>query len=323
MSELKLRVTEVRNLTPEIKSFTLEAADGSPLPAWEAGAHIDFLIESGLCRSYSLANDPGERDRYRTAILFESRGEGGSKWMHENVAVGDVLTAKAPANNFPLAAAAKKHLLIAGGIGITPLLAMGYVLKAQGADYFLHYCTKSPEQTAFMDEVNAVFDGRVRFHHDGGDPSKGIKLNDVLADPEDGTHLYICGPGGLIKAARDAASHWPAGTVHFELFSSARTEEERQKIAAREDGSFEVFLAKSGKTLNVPADKSIFEVLFENGVLVPSACEEGWCGNCSVGLIEGEVDHRDECLSDDEREHTLQVCVSRAAPGETRLVLDL
>lgn len=323
MSELKLKVSDIRELTPDIKAFVLEAAESGDLPRWEAGAHIDFLLENGLRRSYSLANDPSEPGAYRTAILREANGGGGSKWMHDNVSLGDILTTTAPANNFPLSPDAKKHMLLAGGIGITPLLAMGYALKASGADYVLHYCSKSAEQTAFMDEVKAVFDGRVHFHHDGGDPSKGIKLDEVLADPEDGTHLYICGPGGLINAARAAAGHWPSGTVHFELFSSARTDDQKQEIADREDGSFEVELAKRGVTLTILADQSIFEVLFDNGVMVPSACEEGWCGNCAVGLIEGEVDHRDECLSEEERETTMQVCVSRAAPGVKKLVLDL
>lgn len=323
MSELKLKVSDIRDLTPEIKSFVFEASEGGDLPSWQAGAHVDFLLENGLRRSYSLANDPSETGAYRTAILREANGGGGSTWMHDNVSVGDILTTTSPANNFPLSENAKKHVLLAGGIGITPLLAMGYVLKARGENFVLHYCSKSPEQTAFMDEVKAVFGGRVTFHHDGGDPAKGIKLDEVLADPEDGTHLYICGPGGLINAARAAAGHWPSGTVHFELFSSARTDDEKQDIADREDGSFEVVLTKRGVTLAIPADQSIFEVLFDNGVIVASACEEGWCGNCAVGLLEGEVDHRDECLTEEERETTMQVCVSRAAPGEKKLVLDL
>src|SRR5262249_1141671 len=151
-------------------------------------------LPNGRRNAYSLANDPAERNSYVTAILRENAGKGGSRYMHDVVKVGDVLTASGPQNNFPIDETARKHLMIAGGIGITPLLAMGYRLKKLNADYHLHYCSKTAAEAAFLTEVNEVFGGRVTFHYDGGDISTGIKLSEVLRTREDGQHLYICGP---------------------------------------------------------------------------------------------------------------------------------
>lgn len=325
MADIALKVAAIEALTSEIKKFELVAADGGSLPAFEAGAHIDLLTGLGVRRSYSLANDPADLSRYVTAILRETNGSG-SVWMHDKVKVGDVLTASGPVNNFPLARAAGRHLLIAGGIGITPILAMGYALRGGDVPFHLDYCTKSVEQTAFLDEVREVFGDHVTFHHDGGDPAKGIDLKATLAEHREGTHLYLCGPVGLLKAAREAAAHWPRGTVHYELFTSARTEQERAEAEARlsQNEAFEIELAQSGLTLTVPADKTILEVLNENGIDVIKVCEEGYCGTCQVALLGGKADHRDEVLDEDEKAANtlIQVCISRAMPGE-KLILDL
>ena len=323
MSQIKLKVTDIQELTSNIKMFELKSADGGHLPSWEAGSHVDFQIDEHMRRSYSLANKPGDTERYVTAILREENGGGGSKHMHDKVSVGDeLIIAEPPTNHFSLDEKASKHLLIGGGIGITPLLAMGHRLKDMGADFHLHYCTKSAEETAFYDDVKEVFgaDG-VTFHHDGGDPANGIKLGDVLGAQEDGQHLYLCGPGGLINAAREASAHWRDDTVHFELFASAKSEDDKFEEAAG-DQPFEVELKESGISFTVPADKSLIEVMWENSVDVMYACEDGWCGNCKVGLLSGKADHRDEFLDDADRENFIQVCVSRAMPGE-KLVLDI
>lgn len=324
MSEIELKVTAIKDLTSKIKMFELVDPAGGELPPFEAGAHIDIKLGNGLIRSYSLANDPKERNRYVTAILKETESKGGSRWMHENVKVDDVLTTSAPIQNFPLIEDAKKTVLLAGGIGITPILAMGYRLNDIGAQVQMHYCTRAPEDTAFMDEVKEVFGDNVTFYFDGGDPSQGINLSETFKDYEEGTHLYVCGPAGLLRAVRDATSHWPESAVHFELFSSTRSDEELAEIASRPAGEFEVELAQSGVTLTIPADMTILDVLIEEGFGVPYACEEGWCGACTVGLLGGKADHRDEVLSDADKEKNdkIQVCVSRAMPGE-KLILDL
>ncbi len=324
MPDIQLKVAAIKELTPKIKMFELVSPTGGALPPFEAGAHIDIKTGAGVVRSYSLANDPKERHRYVTAVLKEPQSKGGSKWMHENVEVGDTLTATEPLQNFPLAPDAKKSVLLAGGIGITPILAMGYHLRDTGTPAKMHYCTRAPEETAFMDEVKAVFGDGVSFYFDGGDPSKGINLAETFKGYEEGTHLYVCGPAGLLRAVREATAHWPEHAVHFELFTSARTDEELAEIAARPAGEFEVELAQSGVTLTIPADRTILDVLIEEGYGVPYACEEGWCGACQIALLGGKADHRDEILSDAEKEANtkIQVCVSRAMPGE-KLILDL
>jgi vanillate O-demethylase ferredoxin subunit len=326
MPDLELKVTKVKDLTSKVKMFELMPAAGGELPAFEAGAHIDIKMPNGIIRSYSLANNPEERNRYVTAILKEVAGKGGSIWMHENVKVGDVLTTTEPIQNFPLSEDATQSVLLAGGIGITPILAMGYRLKALGKKVHMHFCARSVEETPFTDEVKAVFGDDVTFHHDGGDPSKGINLKETFADHEEGEHLYVCGPPGILNATREAASHWPDGTVHFELFTSARTDEEvaEAEAASRTNEAFEIELAQSGVTLTIPADRTILDVMIEEGFGVPYACEEGWCGACIIPMLGGKADHRDEVLSNAEKESNekIQVCVSRALPGE-KLILDM
>lgn len=324
MADLNLKVADITELVPGIKQFVLTADGGGALPPFEAGSHIDIETDIGLLRSYSLSNNPTDRNRYVLAILREEQGGGGSKWMHDQVKTGDILKASAPSNNFPLDESAGQYTMIAGGIGITPILAMGHVLNAGTQPFHLHYCTKSAEQTAYRDEVKHVFGENVTFHHDGGNPADGINLEATLADRPDGGHLYICGPAGLLSAARKAASHWPNDTVHYELFASARTEEEQAELDSLENQPFEIELAQSGTTLTVPADQTILEVLAENGIDVIKVCEEGYCGTCQVGLLGGEADHRDEVLDDDEKAANtlIQVCISRAKPGQ-KLILDL
>lgn len=323
MAELELKVTLVTNLTPHIKMFEFVAAKGGDLPPFAAGAHIDVKTSSGI-RSYSLANNPNERHRYVTAVLRDKASTGGSHWMHETLKPGITVHASEPIQNFPLVETASKSLLLGGGIGITPLLAMSHRLKEIGADFHLYYCTRSVEDTAFYDEVNALLGERVTFVHDGGDVSKGLNLKQTFANRPDGAHVYVCGPAGLLNAARTATAHWPPQTVHFELFSSARSAEDRAALEARSNDAFDVELAKSGVTLTIPPDRSILDVLLDNGYGVPYACEDGWCGACTIPLISGQADHRDEFLSDADKaaNQKIQVCISRAKPGE-KLVLDM
>lgn len=318
---LDLKVAAVRALTTEIhdiRSYELIAADGASLPAFTAGAHIDIFTGNGLRRSYSLTNTPGETDRYVIGVQREADGQGGSGWILDNVTEGSTVKATPPLNNFPLAEDAAESVLIAGGIGITPILAMGRALKADGKRAHLHYCTRSAGATAFLDEVKDVFGDAVTLYHDGGDPKNGIDLHAVLADTPDGGHLYVCGPSGLIQAAREAAAHWPEGSVHYELFTPP---------AGRDLGPeepFEVFLSRRKQSLTVPAGKSILDVVREAGVDADASCESGICSTCRTRLISGEADHRDDVLTPTEREANshIMICISRAKPGET-LVLDL
>jgi ferredoxin-NADP reductase len=311
---LETLVAEIRDEAPGIRSYELKRADGGEMPPFAAGAHVDVDVPGGPVRQYSLCNPPSERHRYVIAVKREEAGRGGSAAFVDKVRQGDRLRISPPRNHFPLSVGAKRHVLIAGGIGIAPMLAMAHELRAQGADFTLYYCTRSPELTAFRDLLaRPPFGGHVRFHHDGGDPARGIDLKPIVAAPGPGTHLYCCGPRGLMDAVRGATRHWPAGNVHFEDFSPAAPK--------ANDRPFQIKIASSGRIIDVPADKTVLAVLRESGYEVPSSCEAGSCGTCMTGLVAGDVDHRDFVLDDNERKHFLMVCVSRAKSG--MLTLDL
>ena len=214
-----LRIRSITYLAERINGYELVDREGSELPPFEAGAHISVRLGDGLVRDFSLWNDPAERARYCIAVLREPEGRGSREW-HEAARVGDIVEASAPRNNFPLAAEAEHYLLIAGGIGITPIMAMIAELRRQRADFRVHYCTRSPEETAFLDDLAVLAaQGRVMFHHDGGDPAKGLDIAAALRGWQPGTHLYYCGPAGMMAAAAAASSHWPPGTVHCEYFA--------------------------------------------------------------------------------------------------------
>ncbi len=314
---LNLQVKRLVAITPFIRQIELVATEGA-LPAFTAGAHIDVMLGNGLERSYSLLNDPTETHRYVIAVLREVDSRGGSTWVHDHLREGDRLTSSPPINNFPINEAGDTHILIAGGIGITPLKSMAHRLTARGANFVLHYCARDRERAAYLDELGASLGERLHVHLDGGEPSRGLDVASLLSKRASAAHVYVCGPAGLIRAVREAARDWPKGTVHYELFRGAEAD-----VAPRTtDQPFEITLARAGKTLTVPADKSILEVLRANGFKVKTLCKEGVCGTCRVGLLSGKADHRDEVLTDEQREREIQVCVSRALPNET-LVLDL
>ena len=315
---IELRVAKVEQVTPRIKLFELIRLDGTPLPGFTAGAHIAIELGNGDERSYSLLNDQGETGRYVIAVLREEAGRGGSRWMHDVLRQGDVIRAGAPENDFRLSEAGDHHVLIAGGIGITPILSMAARLHEIGREYSIYYCARSEEEAAFAVEIATRHGERANFHYDGGVPGCGLDVASLLADRPSAAHAYVCGPGGLIRAVREAGRHWPSGTVHFELFKGSNTDIGMDAL----NEPFDVICKRAGKRFTIPADRSILEVLKADGFRIRSLCNEGVCGTCRVDLISGEVDHRDECLDEDEHEEAIQVCVSRAKPGQT-LVLDL
>ena len=212
-----LRIRSITYLAARINGYELVDPEGHDLPGFAAGAHISVRMLEGLVRDFSLWNDPAERGRYCIAVLREGRA---SSQFHEAVRVGDVVQGSMPRNNFPLAAEAERHLLLAGGIGITPIMAMIAELRRRRAEFRVHYCTRSPEETAFLDDLAVLAAlGRVRFHHDDGDPANGLDIAATLRECRPGTHLYYCGPAGMMAAAATASAHWPPGTVHFEFFA--------------------------------------------------------------------------------------------------------
>ena len=217
-----LRVRSITHLAQLINGYELADRDERALPDFTAGAHISVRVGDGPARDFSLWNDPAEHEHYCIAVLREPEGQGSREW-HERVRAGDIVEASMPRNNFPLADEAAHHLLIAGGIGITPIMAMIAELRRRRASFLLHYCTRSPEETAFLDDLTILAaQGRVQFHHDGGDPAKGLDLAAVLSEYKHGTHLYYCGPAGMMRAAEAASKNWPPGTVHCEYFAGPK-----------------------------------------------------------------------------------------------------
>lgn len=299
-----------------VASFLLAPLDGAALPAVTAGAHIDVTGPAGHTRPYSLCNAPEDDGCYRIAVLHEAGGRGGSRAMHAQVAEGDVLQISAPRNHFPLREAAPFSLLLAGGIGITPLLAMAEHLVVQGAPFVLHHAGRSRARMAFTARLQAPrFAGNVQLHADDATP---LDLGAVLAAPVAGAQLYVCGPAGFMAAARAQAlaAGWPAHALHQEAFAAAPT-------AATGDQPFEIELQRSGRCFLVPADRSAAEVLQAAGVPLATLCEQGVCGTCLTPVLAGAIEHRDLYLTPEEQaaQDRFLPCCSRAAGG--RLVLDL
>ncbi|MGE0627645.1 MAG: 2Fe-2S iron-sulfur cluster-binding protein [Hyphomicrobiaceae bacterium] len=298
----------------DIMLFELARADGGELPEFTPGAHVEVEVPGGLLRKYSLANDPAERDSYQIAVKRERGGRGGSQAMLERVKAGDSLLVSAPRNDFELKPSPAGYTLIAGGIGITPILSMARCLKSSGAGKFkLYYLTRAREATAFHDELSApAYRGIVRIHHDGGDPDNGLDLWPVLEKPRG--HVYCCGPRGLMQAVRDMTGHWSSGAVHFEAFTDGGG-------AKPDDKPFQVRVGAGGRVIDVPAGSTILESLRQAGFSVPSSCESGTCGSCKTRLLSGDVEHRDFVLTEDEKARYVMVCVSRAASGDLEIEL--
>lgn len=302
-----------------INSYELVDPNGADLPPFEAGAHIDFHVEQGLTRQYSLCNDPAERHRYVIAVLRDENGRGGSRTLHKNVHVQDVVPVSVPRNNFHLKPGGKA-ILLAGGIGVTPLKSMAHQLSRQGVDYVLHYCAKDLDHTAFKEELGcASHQGRHQYHFDSGNPANGLDIAELLREREDDAHLYYCGPAGFMKACATAAEHWPSGSVHFEHFKAPKAAENTATAAA--PGRFTVKMRSSDAIVTVGPDQSIVDALARAGVTIETSCQSGLCGSCKVRYVSGDVEHNDCILSDDEHKEYLTACVSRARGG--CLVLDV
>ena len=307
--EHQVRVQAIVWEADAIASFELRDPLGRPLPAFTAGSHIDLHIKPDLVRQYSLCNDPAERHRYVIAALREDHGRGGSRALHEDTRVGDIVTIRGPRNHFPLAADASRHLLLAGGIGVTPMMAMIAQLEACGQRYRLYYCTRSPQKTAFAERLAPLVTAdKVVIHHDGGDPARSLDLGALLRDVEPGAHVYYCGPAGFMETARRACAHWPSDTVHFEYFTPPA-----DAIASNVGNrAFKVKLLRSGLELDVPADKTIVDVLRAHDVFIETSCENGVCGTCLTRYAGGEPEHRDFVLDESDRKEFVMVCCARS-----------
>ncbi len=312
-ARLLLKVADVREIAMGIHQFELRAPEGGELPEFSPGSHLVVDTPAGVSRRYSLCNDPAERDHYVIAVKVDEQGRGGSLSMVQ-LRPGDTLSVSEPDNAFPLSPKARRSLLIAGGIGITPILCMARHLHANGSPFKLVYCTRDAGSTAFLDELRqADFADNVVIHHDEGNPEAAFDFWPLLETPK-GAHVYCCGPRGLMEAVRDMTGHWPTGAVHFESFGVSAD-------VARTNTPFDVVLAKSNQRVHVDVQHSILEAVRAAGVSAPSSCESGTCGSCRTRLVAGQAEHRDMVLLDEEKEDNIMICVSRACGDE--LVLDL
>ncbi|MCS2147556.1 PDR/VanB family oxidoreductase [Scandinavium manionii] len=302
-----------RELQGEVVLLTLAHADGIALPAFSAGAHIDLHLTGDLIRPYSLCGDPQDRQHYQLGILKDGNSQGGSLAVHA-LREGDTITVSEPRNLFTLDESAGHSLLIGGGIGITPMLAMAAELHAAGRSFTLHYCARSRDQAAFVAQLeSARYAGRVHLHFSD---QQRLNLDAVLSDVPPNTHVYVCGPTRLMDAVNDGAKRqgYAAENVHQECFSA-----EVQTGGA----AFDVVAATSGITVQVLEDQTIVEALAQAGLKVNVSCKQGICGSCLTDVLEGEPDHRDSYLTDEEKADGDQIllCCSRSKCG--RLVIDL
>jgi len=316
---ISVRVARKQQEALDICSFELVAEDGAPLPAFSAGSHVDVHLPGGLIRPYSLCNPPGESHRYLIGVLRDPGSRGGSQAMHDQVHQGQTLEISAPNNHFALAHDARKHLLLAGGIGVTPILCMAERLANTGADFEMHYCTRSLDRTAFHQRIaGSGFAPKVHFHFDDGAAGQKLDMAALLARPPGGVHLYVCGPPGFMDAVLNTAraQGWPEDQLHYEFFAGVAT-------ACDTGASFEVQIASSGQIVVVPRDKTVVQALLDAGVEVPVSCEQGVCGTCLTRVIEGIPDHKDMYLTPEEQAANDQFtpCCSRSKT--LRLVLDL
>lgn len=314
----EVRISRIETITAQVKRFTLTAASGESLPAFQGGSHIIVQMRDGensYSNAYSLMSSPLDTSTYQIAVRLEEGSKGGSRYLHQNVKPGDTITISTPNNLFALAPQAQKHLLIAGGIGITPFLSQLPELEQSQAQWQLHYCAPSQESCAFFSEL---------LQHHSADhihlhlSSEGTRLDitRLLADVEPGTHIYTCGPAALNYAVREAATRHGLSSeiLHFEQFAAED----------KSGDAFTLVLARSGREFVVPEEMTILQVIENNkAARVECLCREGVCGTCETTILEGEADHRDQYFSDDEKasQQSMLICCSRAK-GK-RLVLDL
>lgn len=322
ITELQLLVAARHQETLDIVAFDLVDPAGGPLPPFEAGAHLMVEAAPGINRAYSLCSDPAERDRYSIAVLRENPSRGGSSALHEKLQPGDLLRTGSPRNGFALQEKAKRSVLIAGGIGITPILAMAERLTALQSDFVLHYCTRESARTAFVSRlIHSRFAHRVHFHYDSGAAEQRFDATDVLASPSDEAHVYVCGPAGFIEYVLSTARElgWAPDQLHREYFSAPDEASEAQA----DRHLFELVVASTGQRIPVAADRTAAQALQDAGVPVVVSCEQGLCGTCVTTVLEGVPDHRDHYLteSDRRRNDCFMPCCSRSHSSE--LVIDL
>ena len=316
---LQVRLRQIRLEARAIASYEFVSATDAALPPFEAGAHIDLHLPNEMIRSYSLVNAPSERDRYVIAVQRDVDGQGGSAWMHTTPRVGDVFTVSAPLNDFALAEDAALSVFIAGGIGITPIVAMLRRMNALGKPWRLHYAARSPEQAAYLDHLRTLEgdsngSGHVEFCFSSS-RTRRLDLAALAADAPADAHLYCCGPGAMIDMFQAACAGRAPAQVHCERFSAS--------AAADTAGGFDLLLERSGQRITVQPGKTILETLLDNAVEVAYACSAGVCGTCITRVVDGIPEHRDDYLTADEKTQNRSIMICCSGSRSPTLVLDL
>lgn len=314
---LRLVVADARSAARDVRWLELRSTDGKALPPFSPGSHLEIDVAPGVIRHYSICNDPCETDRYCIGVGLARDSRGGSKFMHQQVRVGDVLACSAPRNNFPLDLAAAGFVFVAGGIGITPILSMLTACQNERKPWMLLYAARSRPRAAFYEELSSAYAGQCRFHFDD-EQGGALDVEAALKEVSEHAQIYCCGPEPLMKAVEHATRHRPPDSVRFEWFSAPA-----DAAADVVNRPFSVVLHSSGQRFDVPADQSILGVLEANGCGVPFSCREGLCATCRTGVVRGVPDHRDQVLSATERAANDQmlICVSRAQSDEIELDL--
>lgn len=310
---LEMRLVAVRPAARGTNFYDFARRDGLPLPPVTPGAHVDLHLPNGLVRQYSLVSARPEAGVWTLGIKRDPASRGGSAYVHDHLRAGDILRLGAARNNFPLAQAEAPSVFIAGGIGITPLWSMIEALEARGADWRLYYSCRTRAEALFLDPFLA--DPRVTLNFDDENGGQYLDIAAILAQAPEGAHVYCCGPTPMLKALETAAAGWPPARMHVEYFTASQ--------AAATEGGFRVVLARSGVEFDVQPGQTILQVLREHGLDVATSCEQGVCGLCETLVLEGEPDHRDEVLTDEERAKgdRMMICCSGCKSG--RLVLDI
>lgn len=314
---IPVRVAERKDVAEGVARYEFAAEEGAELPAFEAGAHIDVVVAPEYFRQYSLAGDPADHTKYVVGVLQEKDGRGGSRLMHRIFEKGRRVFISPPRNHFPLVAGARRSLLIGGGIGVTPLIAMAHALHAQGVEFTLYYCARQRSTAGFLEDLaQAPWKDHVRYFFSAEDNRADFSV--LLADYQDGDQLYTCGPGSFMEGVFEAAeaNGWPEDALHREYFSVPDEPD-------YENHDFTVRLGKDGRRFAVPAEKTITDVLGEAGIHIDVKCAEGICGVCVTPYTSGEVEHRDFVLGKKDRADKLMTCCSRAAAAGGEVVLDL
>lgn len=312
-----VQIKSIRDLTPSIRSFELTAEDDSDLPEFTAGSHIDIILDNGLTRQYSIANCCSEKNHYIIGVLHDVNSRGGSSFIHQQFKIGDQINISEPRNLFPIHSNTNKACLFAGGIGITPILSIAYALKRENIPFEFYYFVRDEKSVAFKDILETQFNHEIHFNIEN-DLNRQLNVNEILKSPEANKHLYVCGPNGFMDFIFKTAENyqWNKEHLHKEYFVAASADDES-------NFEFKVKIASTGEIIPIAADESITEALDKRGIEIPVSCEQGICGTCLTTIIEGEPEHRDMFLTDEEKglNQIFTPCCSRSK--SEILVLDL